>query len=94
MDFDCDTLIHGCTHFSLLEPFIKHWLGDKNFVACGDPTSQYLTKILSENNLLCPEKTENSGVIDIFTTGDVEKALSAMRWFKAEHNQVKHIDIE
>lgn len=93
-DFDCDTLIHGCTHFSLLEPFIKAYLGDKNFIACGEPTSRALETILSENNLLCLQKTPFSGNIDIFTTGDVSKAESAMKWFKAEHNQVKHIDIE
>ena len=93
-DFDCDTLIHGCTHFSLLEPFIKAYLGEKNFVACGGPTSRALKNILSENNLLCLDKSSFSGNIDIFTTGDPVKAESSMKWFKAEHNQVKHIDIE
>lgn len=92
--FDCDTVIHGCTHFSLLEPFMKAYLGDKNFVACGGPTSAALENILSENNLLCLQKTPDSGLIDIFTTGDTQKAESAMKWFKAGHNQVKHIDIE
>lgn len=85
-----DTLIHGCTHFSLIEDQIRKVLGDINYVACGNPTSEYVYKMLLNNQLLCDEKER---YVEINTTGDVDKALQSMKWFKEEHLPVRHIDL-
>ena len=46
--------------------------------------------MLLNNQLLCDEKER---YVEINTTGDVEKALQSMKWFKEEHLPVKHIDL-
>lgn len=87
-----DTLIHGCTHFSLLENSMRKCLGDKKFVACGEPTGEYLKKLLEEQQLLTT--ATGKGRVEIYTTGSVENANATMKWFKAEHSPVQHIDID
>ena len=87
-----DTLIHGCTHFSLVEPQMRKVLGDINYVACGEPTGKYLGEILAKQGLL-NDSTEK-GTVEIYTTGSVENALANMKWFKAEHKPVTHVDID
>lgn len=87
-----DTLIHGCTHFSLLEDKMRKVLGDINYVACGLPTGEALKEILNSKNLLLKENKDR--IVEIYTTGSVEKALMNMKWFKKEHRPVEHIDIE
>ncbi|MCM1043430.1 MAG: glutamate racemase [Corallococcus sp.] len=87
-----DTLIYGCTHFSLVEKQIRKVLGNIDYVNCGEPTADYLKEFLSRNNLL--NKNGKKGKVNIFTTGSVENAKSNMKWFSAEHNPVCHIDIE
>lgn len=91
-DAGMDTLIHGCTHFSLLESYMKKVLGDINYVACGQPTGEYLKKILEQKNLL----TDNtgSGTVEIYTTGDVSRAKKTTGWFKPAHNPIKRVVIE
>ena len=91
IDKDVDTVIHGCTHFSLLEPVMRKVLGDKNYVACGYPTSLRLYDVLKEKELL---SDSGCGHIDIFTTGRVEDAEMNMKWFKAKHEKIKHIEVE
>ena len=87
-----DTLIHACTHFSLLEPQMRAVLGDINYVNCGTPTGEYLKKYFDENNLAT--NATDKGRVRIFTTGEVDGALRTMRWFKAEHDPVAHVDIK
>ena len=87
-----DTLIHGCTHFSLLEPQMRQVLGDINYVACGLPTGERLGQILAQNDLL--STSTESGSVQIFTTGSVDNALATMKWFTAAHTPVVHTDIE
>jgi len=91
---DCgfDTLIHGCTHFSLLQDNMVKVVGNINFVACGEPTGEYLGNLLKEKDLM--NKEDKVGNVKIFTTGSVESALENMKWFKNDHEPVKHIDIE
>lgn len=92
-DSGIDVLIHGCTHFSLLEERTRKVLGDEiTYVACGAPTVEYLKKILAEKNLLNPQKGEGSVII--YTTGEAEKAEKTMKWFKAAHPPVQRIDID
>ncbi len=91
-DFGFDTLIHGCTHFSLVEPQMRKVLGDINYVDCGTPTGEYLAEFLTANNLLTPFK--GRGKTEIYTTGNLEKATGSMKWFKLPHMPVQHIEIE
>ena len=90
-DKNVDTLIHGCTHFSLLEPNMRKVLGDINYVACGEPTSIKLYEILKEKSLL--RFDENNRYVKIQTTGSKENALMNMKWFKAPHEEIEEIEI-
>ena len=88
---DNDTIIYGCTHFSILEKTIKKLLGENiNYIACGYPTSIKLYEILKENNLLNTSTT--LPVINVYTTGNVEKTKKAMSWYK-KIDEVKHINL-
>lgn len=87
-----DTLIYGCTHFSIMERQIKAYLGSLNYVACGMPTSLYLKTILEEKELL-NEQTK-LGKVEIYTTGEVDKALNNMKWFKKEHLPITKLTLE
>lgn len=91
-DCGADTLIHGCTHFSLLQPQMENVLGKINYVACGLPTGNCLAEILAQNNLL--STSTESGSVQIFTTGSVDNALATMKWFTAPHSPVVHTDID
>lgn len=88
-DSGVDTLIHGCTHFSLLEDNMRKVLGDINYVACGEPTSDRLYEILKEKSLL--RESNDSRYVKIGTTGSKENALMNMKWFKKEHEPIKEI---
>jgi len=88
-----DTVIHACTHFGLLENHMREFLGGGvKFVHCGEAVSEILPNILAERNLLNGSKIK--GMIEIYTTGEVNKAVSAMKWFKTAHNPVKKAEIE
>ena len=89
---DFDTLIYGCTHFSLLEPQIKSVLGEKNYIRCGLPTAEYVKDLLEKKNLLNKDNKERE--IEIYTTGSVEETLVNMKWFTRDHKPVKNIEIE
>jgi len=88
---NCDTLIHGCTHFSLVEHFMREVLGDINYVACGYPTSLALKEILDKKEINNVE--HNGRYIKIYTTGSIENAINSMKWFKAEHEEIKEIEL-
>ena len=36
----------------------------------------------------------SEATVEIYTTGSVESALANMKWFKAEHKPVTHVDID
>lgn len=91
-DAGMDTLIHGCTHFSLLENEMRKVLGDISYIACGEPTGETLRQILSDRGLL--NLSHQKGTVKIYTTGSVENAQRSMGWFRAEHLPLQHIDIE
>ena len=88
---DIDTLIYGCTHFSLLENPIKKVLGNINYISSGLPMGIELSRYLTENNMLTIKN--KNGVIKIYTTGDKGQAIKTMQWFKTEHNPVEKINI-
>lgn len=86
-----DTLIHGCTHFSLLEDNMRNVLGDLNYIACGEPTSEKLFSILNTNNIL--KDSCDSRYVKIQTTGSKEQAMMNMKWFKADHLPIEEINL-
>ena len=92
-DTSFDTLIHGCTHFSLLEKSMRKCLPDGiSYVACGQPTGESLRKLLAEKDLLTDRNT--TGSVKIYTTGGVQNAENTMKWFTAQHETVQHVDID
>ena len=92
-DSGIDTLIHGCTHFSLLEGHMRKVLGDKiTYISCGAPTADCLEKILYKNNLLGYQN--GKGSVIIYTTGDRDRAEHSMKWFASPHSPVQHVDID
>lgn len=90
-DKEIDTLVHGCTHFSIIEDKMRKVLGDINYVACGKPTSIQAKEILENANLLNENNTK--GIVQIYTTSDPFKVNLTMKWFKKDHEEVKHIDL-
>lgn len=92
IDKGIDTLIFGCTHFSLLEEYIVKDLGCINYIACGEPTSLELAKKLKEKDLWNFQK--NIGSVEIYTTGNKEQAIKVSKWFSKKHLPLEHIDIE
>lgn len=87
-----DTLIHGCTHFSIIEDKMRNVLGDINYIACGDPTANLLFNILEKSENL--NETKHERVVSIGTTGDVEHAKQTMTWFKMPHSELSFIDLD
>ena len=83
-----DTLIHGCTHFSLLEDKIRKVLGDINYVDCGTPTSIYLKELLEEKGLLTDKK---EGKIKIYTTGKLKDLNKNINLFNISYEKLEEI---
>lgn len=87
-----DVLIHGCTHFSLLEGQMRSAMGDNiNYIACGTPTAGYLSKLLKERDLLSVEKGSQ---VEIYTTAGVPETERAMGWYRSPHLPVGHVSID
>ncbi|MDE3839820.1 glutamate racemase [Bacillus methanolicus] len=65
---DLDTLILGCTHYPLLEPLIKNFMGKGvNVISSGEETAREISTILHHNGLLCESNEEP--IHQFFTTG-------------------------
>ncbi|PFP27733.1 glutamate racemase [Bacillus sp. AFS073361] len=63
-----DTLILGCTHYPLLEPVIKHVMGESvSVISSGDETAHEISAILQYNGLL--DTCEDDPVHEFYTTG-------------------------
>lgn len=86
-----DTVIHGCTHFSLLEPFMIETLGAKHYVACGKPTCERLKKILMDKNILNLSNDEKTLII--YTTGNKRNTIKTMKWFGRQYEDIVEVTI-
>jgi len=50
---ELDTLILGCTHYPLLEPLIKQYMGERvNVISSGEETAREVSTILHHNGIL------------------------------------------
>lgn len=75
-----DTLILGCTHYSLLVPAIADYLGgDVWLVDAGAAAADALIQRLAENNLLADRKTAADETY--YTSGDPSRFAAAARLF-------------
>lgn len=90
-DKKIDTLIHGCTHFGLLEPLMRNVLGDINYVSSGQPVSIAVKEILLSNKL---QNVSHQTKTLIYTTGDVQAARNSMQWLALPHDNIKKINLE
>lgn len=79
-DTNIDTLIYGCTHFSLLEEKIKKVLGELRYVDCGTPTSLVVKEVLTSKELLNNQMLQ--GVIKVYTSGKNDNLIKKTTWFK------------
>ncbi|XJZ26406.1 glutamate racemase [Bacillota bacterium Lsc_1132] len=63
-----DTLILGCTHYPLLEPLIKQFMGpDVSVISSGDETAREISAILQYNGML--SSNEDEPIHAFYTSG-------------------------
>lgn len=77
-----DTLILGCTHYPLLEPLIKRFMGDSvNVISSGEETAREVSTILHHNGILNTTGEEPNH--QFYTTGS-KKIFSeiASQWLE------------
>ncbi|MFS0636321.1 glutamate racemase [Mesobacillus foraminis] len=75
-DKELDTLILGCTHYPLLEPLIKRFMGEEvKVISSGEETAREVSTILHHNKML--NGGEEAPVHEYFTTGS-KKIFSAI----------------
>lgn len=84
-----DTIILGCTHFSVLEEEVKEVLGDIKIVDSCKSFGDVLKKYLDDNNLNNDES--NKQVINISFT---KKANINTKWFKYPFEGINFINID
>lgn len=87
-----DTLIYGCTHFSILEDNIKKELGNINYIASDYPTAFTLQDTLHRLDLLC--KVKMKGIVKVYTTGKKEQIINKISWFKNKIDEIKEVEVE
>lgn len=78
-DTNIDTLIYGCTHFSLLEEKIKKVLGNIKYIDCGKPTSLVVKDLLEQVDLLNDQMLQ--GVIKVYCSGSTNDVTKKTTWF-------------
>lgn len=88
-DKNIDTLIYGCTHFSLLEDKIKEVLGDINYIDCGSSIAPFVKEVLIKNNLINDEKTE--GIIKAYVTKDLLGFRQKLNLFNLKIETIEEI---
>ena len=81
-----DTVIHGCTHFGLLEFQMKKVLPDVTYVECGNPTS-----IILENVLKLSKDNVAKGSVEIYTTGKRNDFEAKIKWFTIPHQPIQEL---
>lgn len=92
---EIDTLVLGCTHYPLLEPLIKEYLGEE--ICLIDPsveTAKTIEKTLNELDLLNNHKNIKPNHV-FYTTGSAEKFQTiAVDWLGTDNFCVEHVSVE
>ncbi|MDP4084519.1 MAG: glutamate racemase [Bacillota bacterium] len=88
-----DTLILGCTHYPLLEPLIKDFMGDRiNVISSGDETAREISAILQYKCML--STNEEDPCHEFYTTGSrVIFSKIATEWLETPIENVKTIKL-
>lgn len=88
-----DTLILGCTHYPLLEPLIKKFMGEKvSVISSGDETAREISAILQYKGLL--ESGEQEPEHEFYTTGSTWIfSKIASQWLGTSIENVKKIKL-
>ncbi|WAA11612.1 glutamate racemase [Fervidibacillus halotolerans] len=90
---DIDTLILGCTHYPLLEPLIRDYLGDDvQIISSGEETAREASVILDHTKSL--NDTNIKPKYRFFTTGCVSSFKEIARsWLCLENIDVQSINL-
>jgi glutamate racemase len=88
-----DVLILGCTHYPLLSPLIKEYMGKRVKLICsGDETAREVSAILHHSHLLYTGQREAEHLF--FTTGSKELFQKiASKWFGKPIENVQTIEL-
>lgn len=93
LDQNIDSLILGCTHYPLLGPLIKSYMGSEvDVISSGDETAREISTILQYNNML--NHSDDEPNYEFYTTGSrVIFAKIASKWLQRPIENVKHIKL-
>lgn len=93
IDQHLDTLILGCTHYPLLEPLIKDFMGSEvDIISSGDETASEISVILQYNGML--SSNEDEPIHDYYTTGSTAIfSKIASEWLGKPIHNVKRIKL-
>ncbi|MBA2871661.1 glutamate racemase [Anoxybacillus calidus] len=91
---DIDTLILGCTHYPLLSPLIREYMGKKVKLICsGDETAREVSTILHHSRLLNTGERVKEHLF--LTTGPKELFQKiASKWFEYPIENVQTIELK
>jgi glutamate racemase len=90
---DLDTLILGCTHYPLLEPLVKKFMGESvNVISSGEETAREVSTILYHSGMLNDSSEEP--VHEFYTTGSrsIFSAI-ASQWLEKRIDNVKTVKL-
>lgn len=93
LDQNFDTLILGCTHYPLLGPLIKQFMGsDVDVISSGDETAREISAILQYNGIL--NSVEEEPVHEFYTTGSrTIFSKIASQWLGTPIDDVKTVKL-
>jgi len=82
-----DTVLLGCTHFSLFEPHIQECFPHARLIDGGEAVSEVLMEKLDQMNMRAD--FQKKGRLNILVTGDVDKFKNGIRWFHKPISSLK-----
>jgi len=91
--YDIDTLILGCTHYPLLEPFIRSFFANRvKVISSGEETAREASVILDHLELLAPPDQQPTH--KFLTTGSKQLFRSiAEQWLEMDNLDIERIQL-
>ena len=80
-----DTLIYGCTHFSLMEDLYKELFDSINYIDCGDSIKEIAFEKIGKAN------RNEYGKIDVIASSNAKEFSNKTKWFKINISSIKEI---
>ncbi len=92
-EFDIDTLILGCTHYPLLEPYIRSFFANRvKVISSGEETAREASVILDHTETMA--HAEHIPKYKFLTTGSVEMFQSiAEQWLEMDNLDIEQIQL-